>query len=149
MSSFKKGEGNSEIERKIQKGKSWEENPKATSYENGGFTTKEKVSSNLPTSSVNNQRTTTRVLHHSTRSFRNKPLMGLDRSSKSRKCHRHLPKCDQGKRIRRKIFFWKEYYFFLRLYPQYFNFNKYFVPIIFLFVLLILQDQNLRNLCVH
>ena len=42
MSSFKKGEGNSKIERKIQKGKSWEENPKATSYGNRDFTTKEK-----------------------------------------------------------------------------------------------------------
>ena len=29
-----------------------------------------------------------------------------------------------------------------------FNFNKYFIHIIFLFVLLILHDQNLWNLCV-
>ena len=40
-------------------------------------------------------------------------------------------------------------FFFLILYPQYFNVNKYFVHIIFLFVLLILQDQILRNLCVQ
>ena len=78
MSSFKKGAGNSEIERKIQKGKSWEENPKATSYENGGFTTKEKVSSNLPTSSVNSKRFATCVLRHSTRSFGNKALVALN-----------------------------------------------------------------------
>ena len=53
MSSFKKGEGNSKIERKLQKGKSWEENPMAILYGKRGFTTKEKVSSNLPASSVN------------------------------------------------------------------------------------------------
>ena len=43
----------------------------------------------------------------------------------------------------------ERFFFFLRLYPQYFNVNKYFVRIIFLFVLLILQDQILRNLCVQ
>ena len=43
-----------------------------------GFTTKERASSNLPSTSVNSKRTVTRVLRHSTRSFGNKPLMALD-----------------------------------------------------------------------
>ena len=38
-------------------------------YGEMGFTTKEKASSNLPTSSVNDKRTVTRVIRHSTRSF--------------------------------------------------------------------------------
>ena len=69
------------------------------------------ASSNILASLVNGKRTATRVFHHSTRSFRNKPLVALDWFSKSRKRHRYLPKCDQGKRIRGKIFFSKEYYF--------------------------------------
>ena len=75
--------------------------------------------------------------------------MALDWSSKSRKRHRRLPKCDQGKRIRGKIFFWKEYYFF-EIVPTIFliSINILFA-LFFYFVLLILQDQNLRNLCVQ
>ena len=74
--------------------------------------------------------------------------MTLDWSSKSRKRHRHLPKCDQGKRIRRKIFFWKAYYFW-RCTHYIFNFHKYLFALFFYFVLLISQDQSLRNLCVQ
>ena len=117
-------------------------------YGKRGFTTKEKVSSNLPATSVNGKRIVTHVLCHSTRLFRNKPLVGLDWSLKSRKHYHRLSKYDQGKRIRGKTFFWKEYYFWDCTH-NIFNFNKYFVCIIFLFVLLILQDQNLRNLCVQ
>ena len=121
-------------EEEIQKSeKSRKENPKVTSYEKKGFTTKEKASSNFSASSVNGKRTATHVLCHSTRSFRNKPLVALNWSSKSRKHHRCLLKCDQGKRIRGKILFWREYYFFEIVPTIYFNFNKYFVRIIFLF----------------
>ena len=70
-----------------------------------GFTTKERVSSNLSTSSINGKRTNTLVLRYSTRSFGNKLLVTLDWPSKSRKHHRRLSKCDQGKRIKGKIFF--------------------------------------------
>ena len=119
-----------------------------TLYGKRSFTTKEKTSSNLPTNSVNDKSTATRVLCHSTSSFRNKTLVALTWSSKSRKRHHRLPKCDQGKRIRGKIFFWKEYYF-LDCTHNIFNFNKYFFYIIFLFVLLILQDQILRNLYIQ
>ena len=121
-------------------------------------TTKEKVSSNFFT---NNKRKSsikflckfdkgtkcTCIIRHLTSSFRNKPLMAFDWSSKLRKRHCRLLKCDQGKRIRWKIFFWKEYYFWYYT-CNIFNFNKYFVHIIFLFVLLILQN-HLRNLCVQ
>ena len=110
-------------------------------------TTKEKLSSNLPTSSVNEKRTTTHILCHSTSSFENKPLVALGWSSKSRKRHRRSSSCGQSKRSRGKIFFWKEYYIWYCTH-NIFNFNKYFVHIIFLFVLQISQDL-LWNLCVQ
>ena len=73
--------------------------------------------------------------------------MALDSSSKSRKRHRRSSSCGQRKTIRGKIFFCKEYYIWYCTH-NIFNFNKYFVRIIFLFVLLILQD-HLQNLCVQ
>ena len=108
---------------------------------------KEKASSNFPTSSVNEKRTTTHILCHSTSSFENKPLVALGWSSKSRKRHRRSSSCGQSKRSRGKIFFWKEYYIWYCTH-NIFNFNKYFVHIIFLFVLQISQDL-LWNLCVQ
>ena len=75
MSSIKKKK-EEEIEKpeKLQKKK----NSKVTSYGKRGFTTKERASSNLPTSSINGKKTNTLVLCHSTRSFGNKPLVALD-----------------------------------------------------------------------
>ena len=55
--------------------------------------------------------TATHVLYYSTSSFENKPLVTLNWSSKSRKCHHRSSSCDQSERIREKIFFYKEYYF--------------------------------------
>ena len=52
MSSIKKRE---EIHKSE---KSWKENPKVTLYGKKGFTTKERVTSNLPVSSVNSKKTT-------------------------------------------------------------------------------------------
>ena len=57
-------------------------------------------------------------------SFKNKPLMTLDWSLKSRKhFHRYFSNCDQGKKIIRIYSFIKEYY---QKYctPQFINFNK-------------------------
>ena len=58
--------------------------------------------------------------------------MALDWSSKSRKRHYHLPKCDRGKRIRGKILFLEKNIIFWDCTHNIFNFNKYFVHIIFL-----------------
>ena len=98
---------------------------------------------------INSKRTATRVLRHSTRSFGNKPLAALDWSSKSRKRHRHLLKCDQGKRIRGKIFSWKEYYFFWDCTHNIFNFNKYFVRIIFLFCFANFAGPKMYKICTY
>ena len=70
-----------------------------------------------------NDRTATRVLHHLASSFENKPLVTLDWSSKSRKRHRHSSSCGQSERIKGKIFFYKEYYFWDCSHNI---FNKYF-----------------------
>ena len=72
--------------------------------------------------------------------------MALDWSLKSIKRHRCLPNCNQGKKIRGKMWFCKEYYIW-DCTPQYFNFNKYFVRIIFL--LFCLNSRTLWNLCVQ
>ena len=69
--------------KEIQKSEKFKkENPKekiqrATLYVKRGFTTKEKVSSNLSASLVNYKRTITRY-SHSTSSFGNKPLVTLN-----------------------------------------------------------------------
>ena len=133
MSSIKKGKKNPE--RKILRRKS----KGNFIWENGLHNTrKKKCFIKSPTSLVSGKRTATCVLRHSTRSFGNKPLVALDWSSKSRKRHYHLPKCDRGKRIRGKILFLEKNIIFWDCTHNIFNFNKYFVCIIFLFVLLIL-----------
>ena len=96
---------------------------------------KEKASSNFPASSVNGKRTVTRILRHSTSSFEDKPLVAFDWSLKSRKPHRHSSSCGQSEKIKGKIFFCKEYYIWDCTH-NILNFNKYFVRIIFIIVLL-------------
>ena len=89
------------------------------------------------------------MLRHSTNSFDNKPLVVLDWSSKSRKRHRRSSSCGQSEKVGGKIFFYKEYYIWDCTHNIFFkNFNKYFVRIIFVIVLLTSQDQ-LRNLCTN
>ena len=74
-------------------------------------------------------------------SFKNKPLMTLDWSLKSRKhFHRYFSNCDQGKRIRRIYSFIKEYYH-KDCTPQFINFNKKFSFVLF-FLLLCLHCRT-------
>ena len=72
---------------------------------------KKNLKEKIRSSSINGKRTATHVLCHSTSSFGNKSFVALDWSSKSRKCHCYLPKCDQGKELERKYSFEKNIIF--------------------------------------
>ena len=66
-----------------------------------------KASQNLPASLRNNISSIYAIIRQSMSSFGNKPLVTLNWSSKSGKCHRRLPNYDQGERIRDIYFFVK------------------------------------------
>ena len=97
------------------------------------FTTKKRALSNLPTSSVSGKKTATCVLCHSTRSFGNEPLVPSIDLQNQENVIIVFQNMIKAKESEKKIFFWKEYYFFLDCTYYIFNFNKYFVRIIFLF----------------
>lgn len=116
-------------ERKIQG-----ENPKVTSYGKRGFTTKE-ASSNLPISSVNGKKKK-ELLHTffviQGHSGINHLWPSIDLRNKKNVIV-IFQSVIKVKELEGKYSF-RNNIIFLRLYPQYiFNFNKYFVHIIFLF----------------
>ena len=114
-------------------------------YGKRGFTTKEKVSSNLHASSVNDKRTATRVFRHLTSSFENKPLVALDWYSKSIKHHRCSSSCGQSERIGEKIFFVKNIIF--EIVPTIFLIS---INILFaLFLLFSLHRKTIYEICAY
>ena len=110
------------------------------------FTTKKRALSNLPTSSVSGKKTATCVLCHSTRSFGNEPLVPSIDLQNQENVIIVFQNVIKAKESERKYSFGKNIIFFKIVPPIFLISINILFALFFYFVLLISQDQNLRNL---